>query len=338
MSQMNMIQAINSAHDVMMEKDPTVIVLGQDVGYFGGVFRCTDGLQKKYGEHRVIDAPIAEGGIIGTAIGLGVNGLRPVTEIQFADYIYPGFDQIVSELSRLRYRSAGEFYSPVTIRTPCGGGIRGGQTHSQSPEGIFAHISGIKTVMPSNPYDAKGLLIAAIESDDPVVFFEPKRIYNGPFDGDPDKPAVSWSAHAMGEVPEGYYDIPLSKAAVVEEGDELTIISYGTIVHVAQAAARLTGVRAEIIDVRTLFPLDIDTIARSVRKTGRCLVAHEATRFCGYGAELVATVQQECFWHLEAPIERVAGWDTPYPHAFEWKYFPGQQRVAASITKVMEAG
>jgi len=338
MSQMNMIQAINSAHDVMMEKDPTVIVLGQDVGYFGGVFRCTDGLQKKYGEHRVIDAPIAEGGIIGAAIGLGVNGLRPVTEIQFADYIYPGFDQIVSELSRLRYRSAGEFFSPVTIRTPCGGGIRGGQTHSQSPEGIFAHISGIKTVMPSNPYDAKGLLIAAIESDDPVVFFEPKRIYNGPFDGDPDKPAVSWSSHAMGDVPEDYYSVPLGKAAVVAEGDELTIISYGTIVHVAQAAAKLAGVRADIIDVRTLFPLDIDTIARSVRKTGRCLVAHEATRFCGYGAELVATVQQECFWHLEAPIERVAGWDTPYPHAFEWKYFPGQQRVAAGINKVMEAG
>ena len=338
MSQMNMIQAINSAHDIMMEKDPSVVVLGEDVGYFGGVFRCTDGLQKKYGEHRVIDAPIAEGGIIGTAIGMGVNGLRPVAEIQFADYIYPGFDQIVSELSRLRYRSGGEFFSPVTIRTPCGGGIRGGQTHSQSPEGIFAHISGLKTVMPSNPYDAKGLLISAIESDDPVVFFEPKRIYNGPFDGDPDKPGVSWSTHPMGEVPEDYYNIPLGKAAVIEEGDELTIICYGTMVHVTQAAARLAGVRAEIIDVRTLFPLDVDTLIRSVEKTGRCLVAHEATRFCGYGAELVATMQQECFWHLEAPIERVAGWDTPYPHAFEWKYFPGQQRVAAGIRKVMEAG
>lgn len=338
MSQMNMIQAINSAHDIMMEKDPSVVVLGEDVGYFGGVFRCTDGLQKKYGEHRVIDAPIAEGGIIGTAIGLGVNGLRPVVEIQFADYIYPGFDQVVSELARLRFRSAGEFFSPVTIRTPCGGGIRGGQTHSQSPEGIFAHVSGIKTVMPSNPYDAKGLLISAIESDDPIVFFEPKRIYNGPFDGDPDKPAVAWTSHAKGEVPDGYYNIPLSEAAVVEEGDELTIISYGTIVHVAQAAAKQMGVRAEIIDVRTLFPLDVDTLRKSVEKTGRCLVAHEATRFCGYGAELVSTVQQECFWKLEAPIERVAGWDTPYPHAFEWKYFPGQQRVAAGIRKVMEAG
>jgi 2-oxoisovalerate dehydrogenase E1 component beta subunit len=338
MSQMNMIQAINSAHDIMMEKDPSVVVLGEDIGYFGGVFRCTDGLQKKYGEHRVIDAPIAEGGIIGTAIGMGVNGLRPVAEIQFADYIYPGFDQIVSELSRLRYRSGGEFFSPVTIRTPCGGGIRGGQTHSQSPEGIFAHISGLKTVMPSNPYEAKGLLISAIESDDPVVFFEPKRIYNGPFDGDPDKPGVSWSSHPMGEVPEDYYNVPLGKAAVVEEGDELTIICYGTIVHVARAAARLAGVRAEIIDLRTLFPLDVDTLTRSVEKTGRCLVAHEATRFCGYGAELVSTIQQECFWHLEAPIERVAGWDTPYPHAFEWKYFPGQKRVTAGIRKVMEAG
>ncbi|NNJ65615.1 MAG: alpha-ketoacid dehydrogenase subunit beta, partial [Xanthomonadales bacterium] len=202
---MNMIQAIHSAHDVMLERDDTVVVLGQDVGYFGGVFRCTDGLQKKYGEHRVIDAPIAEGGIVGAAIGLGINGLRPVAEIQFADYIYPGFDQIVSELSRLRYRSAGDFFSPMTIRTPCGGGIRGGQTHSQSPEGIFTHLSGVKTVMVSNPYDAKGLLISAIESDDPIVFFEPKRIYNGPFDGDPDKPAVSWASHPKGEVPDGYY-------------------------------------------------------------------------------------------------------------------------------------
>ena len=185
MAQMNMIEAIRSALDIVMDKDPNVVVLGEDVGYFGGVFRCTDGLQRKYGEHRVIDAPIAEGGIVGAAIGMGVNGLRPVAEIQFADYIYPGFDQIVSELARLRYRSCGEFFSPVTIRTPCGGGIRGGQTHSQSPEGIFTHVSGIKVVMPSNPYDAKGLLIASIESDDPVVFFEPKRIYNGPFDGDP---------------------------------------------------------------------------------------------------------------------------------------------------------
>jgi 2-oxoisovalerate dehydrogenase E1 component beta subunit len=338
MSQMNMIQAIRSAHDVMLDRDPTVVALGQDIGYFGGVFRCTEGLQKKYGEHRVLDAPISEGGIIGTSIGLAVNGLRPVAEIQFADYIYPGFDQVVSELSRLRYRSGGDYFAPVVIRTPCGGGIRGGQTHSQSPEGIFTHVSGIRTVMVSNPYDAKGLLISAIESDDPVVFFEPKRIYNGPFDGDPDKPSVSWAAHPKGEVPDDYYTVPLDKAEIVETGNDLTIITYGTIVHVAQAAAKRAGVDAEIIDVRTLMPLDVETLRDSVSKTGRCLVAHEATRFCGYGAELVATVQKECFWHLEAPISRVTGWDTPYPHAFEWKYFPVQQRLVDGIRKVMEAG
>lgn len=338
MAQMNMIQAIRSALDVVMQKDANVVILGEDVGYFGGVFRCTDGLQRKYGEHRVIDAPIAEGGIIGAAIGMGVNGLRPVAEIQFADYIYPGFDQIVSELARLRYRTGGDYFSPVTIRTPCGGGIRGGQTHSQSPEGIFTHVSGIKTVMPSNPYDAKGLLISAIESDDPVIFFEPKRIYNGPFDGDPDKAAVSWASHPKGEVPEDYYTVPLGTADIVRSGDELTIITYGTLVHVAQAAAKVTGVDAEIIDVRTLAPLDTSTLSESVKKTGRCLIAHEATRFSGYGAELAASMLEECFWHLEAPIERVTGWDTPYPHAFEWQYFPGQKRLAAGIRKVMEAG
>jgi 2-oxoisovalerate dehydrogenase E1 component beta subunit len=337
MAQMNMIEAIRSGLDVVMDKDPAVVVMGEDVGYFGGVFRCTDGLQRKYGEHRVIDAPIAEGGIIGTAIGMGLNGLRPVAEIQFADYIYPGFDQVVSELARIRYRSGGEFFSPVTIRTPCGGGIRGGQTHSQSPEAIFTHISGIKVVMPSNPYDAKGLLISAIESDDPVVFFEPKRIYNGPFDGDPGKPAVPWTSHPKGDVPKGYYTVPLGAAEVVEEGSELTIITYGTLVHVAQAAARLVGVDAEIVDVRSLSPLDVDTLVASVKKTGRCLVAHEATRYSGFGAELVTSVQEECFYYLEAPIERVAGWDTPYPHAFEWQYFPGQKRIAAGIRRVMEA-
>ena len=337
MAHMNMIEAIRSALDILMERDPNVVILGEDVGYFGGVFRCTDGLQRKYGEHRVIDAPIAEGGIIGAAIGMGLNGLRPVAEIQFADYIYPGFDQVVSELARIRYRSGGDFFSPVTIRTPCGGGIRGGQTHSQSPEALFTHISGIKVVMPSNPYDAKGLLISAVESDDPVVFFEPKRIYNGPFDGDPDKPAVSWATHPKGDVPKDYYRVPLGSAEIVEAGSELTIITYGTLVHVVQAAAHLVGVDAEIVDVRTLSPLDTTTLVESVKKTGRCLVAHEATRYAGFGAELVTSVQEECFYYLEAPIVRVAGWDTPYPHAFEWQYFPGQKRIAAGIRKVMEA-
>ncbi len=336
MAQMSMIEAIRSALDVVMDRDRNVVILGEDVGYFGGVFRCTDGLQRKYGEHRVIDAPIAEGGIIGAAIGMGVNGLRPVAEIQFADYIYPGFDQIASELARLRYRSAGEFFSPVTIRTPCGGGIRGGQTHSQSPEAIFAHVSGIVTVMPSNPYDAKGLLISAIESDDPVVFFEPKRIYNGPFDGDPEKPAVSWASHPKGEVPEGHYTVPIGKAEVVREGSELTIVTYGTLVHVAVAAAEATGVDVEVVDIRTIAPLDVETLATSVNKTGRCIVAHEATRFGGYGGELAARIQKECFWNLEAPIARIAGWDTPYPHAFEWQYFPGKKRMIAGIQTIME--
>lgn len=336
MAKMNMIQALNSAMDITMSRDPNVMVMGEDVGYFGGVFRCTEGLYEKYGAHRALDTPIAEGGIVGTAIGMGVNGLRPVVEIQFADYIYPGFDQIVSELARLRHRSGGEYFSPLTIRTPCGGGIRGGQTHSQSPEGIFTHVCGLKTVMPSNPYDAKGLLISAIEDDDPVVFFEPKRIYNGPFDGDPHKAASSWATHPMGEVPEEYYKVPLGKAAVLRPGADVTILTYGTMVHVAQAAIDASGIDAELIDLRTLLPLDTETIVESVAKTGRCVVIHEATRTSGFGAELVAEVQESCFWHLKAPIERVTGWDTPYPHAFEWEYFPSQERIIEAIERTLE--
>jgi 2-oxoisovalerate dehydrogenase E1 component beta subunit len=335
---MNMIQALNSAMDIMLSRDAGVVVLGEDVGYFGGVFRVTDGLQRKYGEHRVLDTPIAEGAIVGAAIGMGVNGLRPVAEVQFADYIYPAYDQIVSELARLRYRSAGDFFAPVTIRTPCGGGIRGGQTHSQSPEAIFAHVSGLKVVMPASPYDAKGLLIASIEDDDPVIFLEPKRLYNGPFDGDPNKPAVPWSTHPKGEVPDGYYNVPIGKAEIVRKGGAVTIVTYGTMVYVCEAAARSLGIDAEIIDIRSMVPLDVDTICSSVRRTGRCLIAHEATRFGGFGAELSATIQEGCFWDLEAPIQRVAGWDTPYPHAFEWEYFPGPQRVAIALKALMEDG
>ncbi|MBL4801398.1 MAG: alpha-ketoacid dehydrogenase subunit beta [Emcibacter sp.] len=336
MTKMNMVQAINSAQDVMLEKDPAVVIFGEDVGYFGGVFNCTEGLQKKYGIQRVFDTPIAEGGIIALAIGMGVNEMRPVTEIQFSDYIYPAFDQIVSEASRLRYRSGGEYWAPITIRTPCGGGIRGGQTHSQSPEGIFTHVSGIKTIMPSNPYDAKGLLISAIEDDDPVVFFEPKRLYNGPFAGDPKAPAQSWDAHAKGEVPDGHYRIPIGKAETVREGKDLTIVTYGTMVHVSLAAAERSGFDVEVIDLRTLTPLDIDHIATSVCRTGRCVIVHEATKTGGFGAEILSQIQENCFWKLEAPIERVAGWDIPYPHAFEWEYFPGQGRVMDAIKKVME--
>jgi 2-oxoisovalerate dehydrogenase E1 component beta subunit len=337
MSKMNMVQALNSAMDTMLARDNAVVVLGQDVGYFGGVFKVTEGLQRKYGAQRVLDTPIAESGMVGAAIGMAVNGLRPVVEIQFADYIYPAYDQIASELARLRYRSAGEFFAPVTVRTPCGGGIRGGQTHSQSPEALFAHVAGLKVVMPSNPYDAKGLLIAAIEDNDPVIFFEPKRLYNGPFAGEPEAPAESWSAHPKGEVPDGHYTVPIGKAEVVKHGEDVTIVCYGTLVFVAAAAAKKLGIDAEIIDVRTMVPLDMETISNSLQKTGRCVVAHEATRFGGFGAELSASIQEECFWHLRAPIVRATGWDTPYPLAFEWQYFPGPARLMHALKTVMEA-
>jgi 2-oxoisovalerate dehydrogenase E1 component beta subunit len=333
---MNMIQALNSALDVMMAKDSNVLSFGEDAGYFGGVFRVTDGLQKKHGLTRSFDAPISEGGIVAVAIGMGAYGLRPVVEVQFADYIYPGFDQIVSEAARIRYRSAGDFTVPITIRTPYGGGIFGGQTHSQSPEALFAHVAGIKTVIPSSPYDAKGLLIAAIEDDDPVIFLEPKRIYNGPFSGHHDQPVQPWSKFKESEVPDGHYVVPLGKASVVREGKDITLIAYGTMVHVAKAAAEESGIDAEVVDIRTVVPLDIETIAASVNKTGRCVILHEATRTSGFGAEIAAQVQETCFYHLEAPIERVTGWDTPYPHAFEWQYFPGPARVVDAMRRAME--
>ena len=337
MASMTMIQAIRSALDVMMRRDDSVVVFGEDVGYFGGVFRCTDGLQAKYGAARVFDTPIAEGGIVGIAIGMAAYGLRPVPEIQFADYFYPAYDQIVSEAARLRYRSAGDFAAPLTIRMPCGGGIYGGQTHSQSPEALFTHVCGLRTVMPSNPYDAKGLLIASIECDDPVIFLEPKRIYNGPFDGHHERPVVPWTGHPAAEVPEGHYRVPLESAAVVRPGTAVTVLAYGTMVWVAEAAAQETGVDAEIIDLRSLWPLDLPTLVESVQKTGRFVIVHEETRTSGFGAELAALVQEHCFYHLEAPIERVTGWDTPYPHAQEWAYFPGPARVGAALKRAVEA-
>jgi 2-oxoisovalerate dehydrogenase E1 component beta subunit len=336
MTRMTMIEAIRSAMDVTMERDDNVVVFGEDVGYFGGVFRCTAGLQQKYGRQRCFDAPISESGIIGAAVGMAAYGLRPCVEIQFADYIYPGYDQLVSEASRIRYRSAGDFTTPMTVRMPTGGGIFGGQTHSQSPETLFAHVAGLKTVIPSNPYDAKGLLIAAIEDDDPVIFLEPKRLYNGPFDGHHDRPVTPWKKHDLGEVPDGHYSIPLGKAAIVRGGADVTILTYGTMVHVALAASAETGVDAEIVDLRTILPLDLETIEASVRKTGRCVIVNEATKTCGFAAELMSVVMEGCFHHLEAPVIRVTGWDTPYPHAHEWDYFPGPKRVGAALQRVME--
>jgi 2-oxoisovalerate dehydrogenase E1 component beta subunit len=332
----NMIEALNDAHKVMMERDGDIVVLGEDVGYFGGVFRVTAGLQKKYGTSRVFDAPIAELGIVATAIGMAAYGLRPVAEIQFADYIYPGFDQIISEAGRMRYRTAGEWPLPMVIRTPYGGGIFGGQTHSQSPEAFFAHMPGIKTVIPSNPYDAKGLLIASIEDNDPVLFFEPKRIYNGPFEGYHDRPVTPWARHPAAEVPDGHYTVPIGKAAVAREGEAVTILAYGTMVHVALATAEAEGIDAEVIDLRTIVPVDIEAIEASVRKTGRCVVLHEATRTAGFGAELASLVQERCFYHLEAPVIRVTGYDTPYPHSMEWTYFPGPARLGPALRKALE--
>jgi 2-oxoisovalerate dehydrogenase E1 component beta subunit len=333
---MNMIQAIRSGLEVMLERDANVCLLGEDVGYFGGVFRTTQGLQQKFGPNRVFDTPLSEGGIIGVAIGMAMNGLRPVPEIQFSDYIFPAFDQITNELAKLRYRSGGEWCAPLTIRAPSGGGIRGGLYHSQSPEAYFTHTPGLVVVMPSNPHDAKGLLVSSIEANDPVIFFEPKRLYRGPFDGDPER-VPPWRDQPQANVPDGYYRTPLGQAAVVRSGDDATIVTWGTMVHVAAAAIEQSGVSADVIDLRTLIPLDLAAIVASVEKTGRCIVVHEAPRTCGFGAEVAALVQQHCFWSLEAPVLRVTGWDTPVPHAQEWQYLPGRERIARAVRAAVAA-
>ncbi len=333
----NMIQALNDAMDVLLTEDEDVIIFGEDAGYFGGVFKTTDKLQDKHGANRVFDTPINEAAIAAMAVGMAARGLKPIAEIQFADYIFPAIDQIVSEMSRIRYRSAGQFTAGCIVRSPWGGGIRGGQTHSMSPEAFFTHVPGVKVVVPSNPYDAKGLLIASMDSGDPVIFFEPKRIYNGPYDGVPDRPLLSWAKHAKGEVPEGRYTVELGKADIVREGQACTMVTYGTLVHVAEAAAEASGIDAEIIDLRTLVPYDIETIAKSVNKTGRVVVAHEAPRTSGFGAELAAQIQEECFYALEAPVFRLTGWDTPYPHAHEWAYFPTRDRMIRAMKTVTEA-
>lgn len=337
MTQMTMIEALRSAMDEALSRDEKVVVFGEDIGFFGGVFRCTAGLQAKFGEERVFDTPINESAIVGLGIGMAAQGMRPCVEMQFADYVFPAYDQITQEAARLRHRSNQQFSCPMVIRMPTGGGIYGGQTHSQSPEALFTHVAGLKVVMPSNPRDAKGLLLASIEDPDPVIFLEPKRLYNGPFDGHHDQAVTAWKNHELGDVDEGYYVTPLSKASVFREGEAVTILAYGTMVFVAEAAANETGIDAEIIDLRTLWPLDLEAIVASVKKTGRCVVVHEATQTSGFGAELCTLVQEHCFYHLEAPVTRVAGWDTPYPHAQEWEYFPGPNRVGAAINAVMEA-
>ena len=333
---MTMIQALRSAMDVMLERDANVVVFGQDVGYFGGVFRCTEGLQKKYGTSRVFDAPISEGGIVGAAVGMGAYGLRPVVEIQFADYIYPGYDQLVSEAAKIRYRSGGEFTVPITVRTPYGGGIFGGQTHSQSPESLFTHIAGLKTVAPSNPYDAKGLLLAAIADDDPVIVFEPKRIYNGPFDGWHDRPVKPWAGHELAEVPDGHYTVPLGQARTMREGADLTVLAYGTMVWVSLAAAEEAGVDAEVIDLRWLRPLDFDTVRESVGKTGRLVVASEEVFTGSWGGSVIARLLMDGV-ELRSPPKVVGLSDRvliPYSPPLEDAIIPSVEAIAAAARDV----
>jgi len=314
----NIIQAVNDALRLEMRKNPRVVVLGEDVGRFGGVFRATTGLQEEFGKDRVMDTPLAEAGIIGTAIGMALYGLRPVAEIQFADFIFPAFDQIVNELAKFRYRSGGEYPAPMVIRTPYGGGIRGGHYHSQSPEALFAHTAGLKVIIPSNPYDAKGLLLTAMRDEDPVMILEPKRVYRA----------------ARGEVPEGEYTIPFGQAKIVREGKGLTVLCYGAMLHVVMEALEKQGAGdfdPEVIDLRSLVPLDTETILESVRKTGRVVIVHEAQKTCGFGAELSALIAEKALLHLEAPIARVCGLDTPFPYTLEMEYLPSPERITKAI-------
>ncbi|HEX3482514.1 MAG TPA: alpha-ketoacid dehydrogenase subunit beta [Kofleriaceae bacterium] len=323
MPTMNIIEAVRSALQTQMRADPRVVVLGEDVGKFGGVFRATSGLYDEFGADRVIDTPLAEAGIVGTAIGMALYGLRPVPEIQFGDFIYPAFDQIVNELAKFRYRSGGQYTCPVVIRTPVGGGIRGGHYHSQSPEALFIHTPGLKVVAPSNPYDAKGLLLAAMRQNDPVLFMEPKRIYRA----------------SRGDVPEGEYTVELGKAAIVRPGTQVTVVAWSGMVEIAEKAAALAeqaGISVEVIDLRTLLPFDVDALIASTQNTGRVVIVHEAPRTCGFGAELIASIQERAMAYLEAPILRVTGFDTPFPYSLEHEYLPNPDRVMSAIRQTLE--
>jgi pyruvate dehydrogenase E1 component beta subunit len=326
MPDMNIIQAVNDCLRLEMRRDDRVVVLGEDVGRFGGVFRATAGLYEEFGPDRCMDTPLAEAGIIGSAIGMALYGLKPVAEIQFADFIYPAFDQIVNELAKLRYRSGGEYPAPVVIRTPVGGGIKGGHYHSQSPEALFIHTPGLKVVCPSNPIDAKGLLASSIRGEDPVIFMEPKRVYRA----------------SRGDVPTGEYTIPIGEAKVLRaaagrSAKSVTLLAWSAMVHTAQEAteqAVAQGYDVELIDLRTLMPFDVNTIIESVRKTGRAVVAHEAPRTCGFGAELAATIQEKAMLSLEAPILRVTGFDTPFPYTLEQEYLPDPARILDALSRV----
>jgi 2-oxoisovalerate dehydrogenase E1 component beta subunit len=321
MPEMTMLQAINDALHVAMGKDDGVVVLGEDIGKKGGVFGATAGLHDKYGELRVMDTPLSECGIIGAAVGMALYGLKPVPEIQFLDFIYPAFDQIVSEAAKMRYRSGGQWTCPMVIRSPSGGGIRGGHYHSQSSEAYFAHTPGLRVVMPSTARDAKGMLLASIECGDPVVFLEPKHLYR----------------LAKGDVPAGHYTEDIDKARVAHEGKDVTVVSWGAMMHTCEEAvkdAHEKGISVELVDLRTLLPWDAETVLQSVRKTGRLVTVQEAPRTCGFGSEVAATVAEKAIDSLVAPIARVAGFDTPFPYTLEHVYKPDRKRVLGAIEYV----
>ena len=323
MPEMTIVQAVNKTLDAEMERDKDVVLLGEDIGKNGGVFRATDGLQAKYGDARVIDTPLAESGIIGTAIGMSLYGLKAVPEIQFLDFIYPAFDQIVNEAAKFRYRSGGQYTVPMTIRSPYGGGIKGGHYHSQSSEAYFAHTAGLKVVVPSTPRKTQGLLLASIRDPDPVIFLEPKRIYRA----------------IKEEVPEKGPAMELGKADVVHQGSDVTLFAYGAMLHVgleAAAKAEEDGTSVQVVDLMTLSPLDEETILASAKKTGRVVILQEAPKFVSYGSELSALIAEEAIEYMEAPIKRVAGFDTPFPYALENVYLPSPNRVLNAIDSVME--
>jgi pyruvate dehydrogenase E1 component beta subunit len=319
MANLTLVQAINLALIQEMERDERVLLLGEDVGANGGVFRVTEGLHKRFGGKRVVDTPLAESGIIGTAIGLAMAGLRPIPEIQFEGFLGPAYDQICSHAARMRTRTRGAFTVPLTIRVPVGGGIHAPELHSDSPESIYIHTPGLKVVMPSSPYDAKGLLISAIRDPDPVIFFEPKRIYRA----------------FREEVPEDEYTLPLGKARVVCEGEQMTVVSWGASVVQCMQAIERSGRSIELIDLRTLYPFDMDAVEASVKKTGRCVIVHEAPKTCGFGAEIAARIMERCFLHLEAPVQRVTGFDTIMPYyKLELDYMPDADRIARALEEI----
>ncbi|MAF88913.1 MAG: alpha-ketoacid dehydrogenase subunit beta [archaeon] len=325
MTEMHMVQALNSAMDNMMKEDKSVIILGEDVGVDGGVFRVTDGLLKKYGNKRVFDTPLAEAGIVGSSIGLSIKGFKPVAEIQFMGFVLPAMQQIVAHAARMRNRSRGKYSCPLVIRMPCQGGVKALEHHSESTETFFAHTAGLKVVMPSTPYDAKGLLISAIKDPDPVIFLEPKKLYRS----------------IKQEVPEEAYEIPIGKANVLVEGSDITMVSWGSMMRsTLEAAEKLVkeGVNPEVIDLRTISPMDHDTIIKSVKKTGRCIIVHEAARTGGMGAEIMARINERAFYSLEAPIKRVTGYDIVIPLPMgEDCYFPDGNKVYLGAKEVLEA-